>query len=250
MTRVQDFITDHIRARKSFTEIKKKQWKLPTGTGAWVLCKDTELLSRQGARHLNLKKTVRKANIIASVAAAVADDQQIDTRSLHAAYGIQNLQLKRPEMMSQQWFFHWDNAPLLIAAMVSSWCNAHGIQWLEHPSYSPNLASADFFLFKKAKMGAGRPEPGPGRHKKRLGGGHEITDHRHLCRCLQKLAGALQKVRLPWQWVHQKILRNKHPPSSNRCQFIKDLHLFVFTPRTIDIQWESLIDGSTVDKQE
>ncbi len=58
------------------------------GTGAWVLCKDTELLSRQGAFHLNLKKTVRTANIITSVAAAVADDQQIDTRSLHAAYGV------------------------------------------------------------------------------------------------------------------------------------------------------------------
>jgi hypothetical protein len=41
--------------------------------------------------------------------------------------------------------------------MVSSWCNAHGIQWLEHPPYLPNLAPADFFLFKKAEMGlAGR----------------------------------------------------------------------------------------------
>jgi hypothetical protein len=37
------------------------------------------------------------------------------------------LQLKTPEMMSQQWFFHLDNAPLHIAAVVSSWCDAHGI---------------------------------------------------------------------------------------------------------------------------
>jgi hypothetical protein len=73
-------------------------------------------------------------------------------------------------MMSEQWFFHWGNAPLLIAVMVSSWCNARGIQWLEHPPYSNNPAPADFFLFKKAKMGAGRPEPGPGRHQKRLEG--------------------------------------------------------------------------------
>jgi hypothetical protein len=66
--------------------------------------------------------------------------------------------------MSQQWFFHWDNAPLHIAAVVCSWCDAHGVQRLEYPPYSPNLAPADFFLLKKAKMGAGRPEPGPGQH--------------------------------------------------------------------------------------
>jgi hypothetical protein len=60
-------------------------------------------------------------------------------------------------MMSQQWFFHWDNAPLLIDAMVSSWCDAHSLRRLKHPQYSPNLVLADIFSFKKAKMGAGRP---------------------------------------------------------------------------------------------
>jgi hypothetical protein len=69
-------------------------------------------------------------------------------------------------------------------------------------------------------MGAGRPEPGPGLHQKRLGGGHEITDRCHLRPCLQKLVGALQKVCPPQRRVHRKILRNKHPPSSNHCQFI------------------------------
>jgi hypothetical protein len=123
-------------------------------------------------------------------------------------------------MMSQQWFFHWENAPLLIAAMVFSWCNARGVQWLEHPPYSPYLAPADFSLLKIAKIGAGRPEPGPGWHQKRLGGGNEITDRCRLRRRLQKLAGALQKVRPPQRQVHQKILRNKHPLSSNRRQFI------------------------------
>ncbi len=74
-------------------------------------------------------------------------------------------------MMSQQWFFYWDNAPLHIAAVVSSWCEAHGVQLLEYLPYSPNLAPADFFLLKKAKIGAGRPEPRPGQHQERLGGG-------------------------------------------------------------------------------
>ncbi len=130
------------------------------------------------------------------------------------------MKLKRPEMMSQRWFFDWDNARVHTAAVVSSWFDAHSIQRLEDTPYSPNLAPADFFLLKKNKMGAGRPERGPGQLQERLGGGRETSDRRRLRCCLQKLAGALQKVRPPWRQVRRKILRNKHPPSSNRCQFI------------------------------
>ncbi len=54
----------------------------------------------------------------------------------------------------------------------------------EKTAYSPILAPADFVLLKKAKMGAGRPEPGPGRHQKHLGGGRETTDRRRLRRRL------------------------------------------------------------------
>ncbi len=49
------------------------------------------------------------------------------------------MQLKRPEMMSQQWFFDWDNAHVHTAAVVSSWFDAHGVQRLEHAPYSPNM---------------------------------------------------------------------------------------------------------------
>jgi hypothetical protein len=38
--------------------------------------------------HLNPKKTVRMANLIAYVAAAIDDDRQIDTRSLAATHGV------------------------------------------------------------------------------------------------------------------------------------------------------------------
>jgi hypothetical protein len=82
------------------------------------------------------------------------------------------------------------------------------------------MAPADYFLLKKVKMGAGMPEPGPGQHQERLGGGRQITDRRRLCRRLQKLRRALQKVRPPRRQVRQKMLRNKHPPSSNHCHFI------------------------------
>jgi hypothetical protein len=123
-------------------------------------------------------------------------------------------------MMSQQWFFDWDNVRVHTAAVVSSWFDAHGVQLLEHAPYLPYMAPADYFLFKKAKMGAGIPEPGPGQHQERLGGGRQTSDHRCLCRCLEKLGGALQKVCSPRRQVRQKILRNKQPPSSNRCHFI------------------------------
>ncbi len=122
--------------------------------------------------------------------------------------------------MSQQWFFDWDTAHVHTAAVVSSWFDAQGVQRLEHTPYLPNMAPADYFLFKKAKMGSGMPEPGPGQHQERLGGGRQITDHRRLRRRLQKLGGALQKVCPPRQQVLRKILRNKHPPSSNPSQFI------------------------------
>ncbi len=58
------------------------------------------------------------------------------------------MQLKRPEMISQQWFFDWDNAYVHTAAVVSSWFDAHGVQRLVHVPYSPNLAPADFVSLK------------------------------------------------------------------------------------------------------
>jgi histone-lysine N-methyltransferase SETMAR len=60
-----------------------------------------------------------------------------------------SLRLKRPELLSQRWFFHWDNVPVHTTAVVSDWFDAHGVQQLKHPLYSPDLAPADFFLFRK-----------------------------------------------------------------------------------------------------
>ncbi len=122
--------------------------------------------------------------------------------------------------MSQQWFFDWDNARVYTDAVVSSWFDAHSIQRIEHAPYSPILAPTDFVLLKKNKMGAGRPEPGPRQLQERLVGGRQTSDRRRHRRCLQKLRGALQKARPPRRQVHRKLLRNKHPPSSNRCHFI------------------------------
>jgi hypothetical protein len=69
-------------------------------------------------------------------------------------------------------------------------------------------------------MEVDRPEPGPGQHQERLGGGRDTSDRRRLRRRFQNLGGALQKARSPRRQVRRKILRNKHPPSSNPSQFI------------------------------
>ncbi len=76
------------------------------------------------------------------------------------------------------------------------------------------------YLDTVCQRGAGQPEPGPGQHQERLGGGHQNSHRRRLRRRLQKLAGALQNVHSSRRRVRQKILRNKHPPSSHRCLFI------------------------------
>ena len=52
---------------------------------------------------------------------------------------------KRPEMAAEEWFLHWDNAPVHTSASI------RGIKTLLHPPYSPDLAPADFFLFPSIK---------------------------------------------------------------------------------------------------
>jgi histone-lysine N-methyltransferase SETMAR len=60
---------------------------------------------------------------------------------------LEHFKKKRPAMAAQQSWFHWDNAPVHTAASVKEWMATKGIQVLEHPPYSPDLAPADFFLF-------------------------------------------------------------------------------------------------------
>ena len=64
---------------------------------------------------------------------------------------MKNLKKKRPIMVEQEWFFHWDNAPVHTAAVVKDWLAANSVKMLQHPPYSPDLAPADFFLFRRVK---------------------------------------------------------------------------------------------------
>jgi len=58
---------------------------------------------------------------------------------------------RRPEMWNGSWALHQDNAPAHNALPVKMFLTKHKNTMLEHPPYSPDLASCYFFLFPKIK---------------------------------------------------------------------------------------------------
>ena len=116
-----------------------------------ILKKVKEGKNTDDQRHKNPKKTVRTAAMIASVAAAIEEDRRRDIRSLASAHGTtvwtistilhQDLGLVKK---SARW------VPKLLSD-AQTWFAANNVQRLEHPPYSPDLAPADFFLFRKVK---------------------------------------------------------------------------------------------------
>jgi len=58
---------------------------------------------------------------------------------------------KRPELWRNGWILHQDNTPAHNALSVKQFLANKNISVLEHPPYSPDLASCDFYLFPKIK---------------------------------------------------------------------------------------------------
>jgi histone-lysine N-methyltransferase SETMAR len=58
---------------------------------------------------------------------------------------------KRPEIAASPWLFHWDNAPVHTANNVTKFLAKKNIRTLQHPPYSPDLAPADYCLFRRLK---------------------------------------------------------------------------------------------------
>jgi histone-lysine N-methyltransferase SETMAR len=54
-------------------------------------------------------------------------------------------------MAAGDWWFHWDNAPIHTADMVTDWMAHREFQVIKHLPYSPDLTPANFFLFPKVK---------------------------------------------------------------------------------------------------
>jgi histone-lysine N-methyltransferase SETMAR len=52
---------------------------------------------------------------------------------------------------SKEWFFLHDNVPARTAGVFSRFLIRKQVTVLHHPSYSPDLTPADFFLFPKLK---------------------------------------------------------------------------------------------------
>jgi transposase len=64
----------------------------------------------------------------------------------------ENIQRKRPDLLcAKNWILH-DNALCHRALLVREFLTNYNILLLPHPSYSPDLATANFFLFSKVKM--------------------------------------------------------------------------------------------------
>jgi histone-lysine N-methyltransferase SETMAR len=58
---------------------------------------------------------------------------------------------KRPEIAASPWLFHWVNAPVHTANNVTKFLAKNNIRTFQHPPYSPDLAPADYFLFRRLK---------------------------------------------------------------------------------------------------
>jgi len=59
---------------------------------------------------------------------------------------------KRPEMWENQtWMLLHDNVPTHVSLLISSYLAKYQISVVPHPTYSPELAPAEFFLFPKLK---------------------------------------------------------------------------------------------------
>lgn len=61
------------------------------------------------------------------------------------------LRRKRPDLIERGWFLHWDNAPVHTAKATMDFLDGKGVKVLPHAPYSPDLASADFWLFPTVK---------------------------------------------------------------------------------------------------
>jgi len=60
---------------------------------------------------------------------------------------------RRPEIWKNgSWVLHQDNVPAHNALSVKRFLMKHTITVLEHPPYSPDLASCDFFYFQRSNL--------------------------------------------------------------------------------------------------
>jgi len=158
MTRVHYFVVDLSKGGKSFGDIKKL---VDDVYGDIALKKNQiyEILKRvkmgkntDDRRGFTKQKT---ADLIASVAATIAEDRRVSIQDLARAHGTSYGTISRI-LHSQlglqgEWFLHWDNAPVHTTMVILEFLAKKRIKLLSHRPYSPDLTPANYFLFPKLK---------------------------------------------------------------------------------------------------
>ena len=97
----------------------------------------------------------KTADLIASAAAAVAEDRRVSIQDLArvhgTSYGTFSRILHSQLGLKEEWILHWDNATVHTTMLIHEFLAKKSIKLLSHPSYSPDLTPADSFLFPKLK---------------------------------------------------------------------------------------------------
>ena len=166
MTRVHYFVVDLAKGGKSFGDIKKL---VDDVYGDIDLKKNQiyEILKRvkMGKNTVDRRgfKKQKTADLIASVAAAVAEDRRVSiqdhARAHGTSYGTISRILHSQLGLKGEWFLHWDNAPVHTGMVIHEFLAKKSIKLLSHPPYSPDLTPADYILFPKLKKEKGRASP-------------------------------------------------------------------------------------------
>ena len=158
MTRVHYFVVDLAKGGKSFGDIKKLVDDV-YGDMALMKTQIYEILKRvKMGKNTDDRKGFTKqktADLIASVAAVVAEDRRVSIQDLARAHGPSYGTISRilhSQLGLVKKSARW--VPKLLSTprrwSRSSWRKKR-IKLLSHPPYSFDLAPADYFLFPKLK---------------------------------------------------------------------------------------------------
>ena len=102
-------------------------------------------------RGFTKQKTKMTADLIACVAAAVAEDRRVSIQDLARAhgtsYGTISCILHSQLGLKGEWFLHWDNTPVHIAMVILEFLAKKRIKLLSHPpihltSHQPTISSS------------------------------------------------------------------------------------------------------------
>jgi hypothetical protein len=65
----------------------------------------------------------------------------------------ENVRRRRPELWREQiWLLHHDNGPFQTSVLTQQFLAKYKMAVIPHPTYPPDLASCDFFLFQKMNL--------------------------------------------------------------------------------------------------